>query len=241
MLYTIGRNKDRLSLSQLARDVGLPRTTVVRLLETLHAVGAVKTASRKNEYQLGDKLVALLTGTSWTEQILAIAQPSLQRLAVETGETVYLCLPDGERVLFASQIDSRYKIRMDDSTGWRTPMHPTAAGKLFLAHRSPEAQMTYMGRELERYTELTLTSLEAFHDQFTQILDSGISWTRDEFEIGYIGVAAPIFNEAGDVVGAAALSAPKFRIEDADHEERVGLLVRDTAQQITKRVRNSSR
>ncbi|MEM7345448.1 MAG: IclR family transcriptional regulator [Chloroflexota bacterium] len=236
LLYTIGLNKDRISVSQLARDVDLPRTTVVRLLETLQAVGAVKTAERKDEYQLGDKLLALLNEVPWQTQLRAVAQPCLQTLAEQTGETIYLCLPDGDQVLYATQINSRYKIQVEDATGQRYPMHVTAPGKLFLAHRSPEIQAAYFAQRLERYTEMTILSNEMLETQFIEILQTGHSWTRDEFEIGYVGLAAPIFNQQQELVGAVALGAPKFRIRDATHEAELVQFVSEAAQQISKRL-----
>lgn len=235
LLYTIGSHRSgHLNISQLARDIGLPRTTVVRLLETLQAVGAVKYESQTDEYQLGDKLVTLLRHTSWHKQLVAIAQPCLQKLAAQTGETVYLCLPDGDHTLFASQINSRYTIQMVDWTGTRAPLHLTAAGKLFLAHREKELQARYFEHPLQQYTEFSLTSREALSQQFERIENTGMSWTRDEFEVGFIGVAAPIFDGDGEVIASAALGAPKFRLEDK--EEIIVELVRETADQISQRL-----
>ncbi len=236
LLYIIGENKDHVSISQLARDVGLPRTTVVRLLETLHAVGAVKSMTNQDAYQLGDRLLALLNETTWQDQIVAVAQPYLQKLAELTGETIYLCLPDGDQVLYASQINCRYKIQVGDSAGRRYPMHVTAPGKLFLAHRSSDAQAAYLAQDLERYTPYSLISPKALQPQLVEILENGVSLGHDEFEVGYLGIAAPIFNHQGDVVGAAALGAPKFRIQDATHEAQTAKLVQDTAQQISRQL-----
>lgn len=236
LLYTIGHKKERVTVSQLARDVGLPRTTVVRLLETLQAVGAVKQAELKDEYQLGDRLLALLSETSWSSQISAIAQPCLQKLAEQTGETVYFCLPDGDWCFFAAQINTRYKIRLEDSTGERHPLHITSPGKIFLAHRSSEAQAAYFQHELIKYTAVTLNTIPALQQQFAQILHDGVCWNHDEYEIGYTSVAAPVYNREGDVVASPAVGAPKFRIRDAAHQAELAGLVRETAREISQRL-----
>lgn len=239
LLYTIGRNEGHIHISQLARDVGLPRTTVVRLLETLHTVGAIKSAGNdlgQDEYLIGDQLMSLLSTTSWQDQLSAIAQPILQLLAEKTGETVYFCLPDGDQTLFASQINCRYKIQMSDSTGHRHPMHLTSAGKLFLAYRPVNEQEKYLTRELESYTSFSQISAKVLRRQFRQTLQTKIGWTRDEYEIGYIGVAAPIFNQHGEVVAAPSLGAPKFRIQDETQEEKYAQLVREAAQSISTRI-----
>lgn len=244
LLYTIGSHHGHINISQLARDVGLPRTTVVRLLETLQAVGAVKYDLEADEYQLGDQLLALLNHTPWQDQLIALAQPCLQKLATETGETVYLCLPDGDRTLFATQINSRHTIQMVDWTGTRSPMHVTAAGKLFLAHRAKESgalslskgQARYFEHPLQQYTEFSLTSPEVLSQQFEQIQRTGISWTREEFEIGLVGMAAAIINGDGEVIGAAALEVPKFRLQGK--EEMIAQLVRETANQISQRLQH---
>jgi DNA-binding IclR family transcriptional regulator len=239
LLYAIGRYEGHIKLSQLARDVDLPRTTVVRLLETLHKVGAVKSAGNdlgQGEYLLGEQLLSLLSTTSWQDQLSAIAQPILQKLAERTGETVYFCLPDGDQTLFTSQINCRYKIQMSDSTGHRHPMHLTSAGKLFLAYRSIEEQEKYLTQKLESYTDFSQVSAKVLRQQFKQALQTGIGWTRDEYEIGYIGIAAPIFNQRGELVASPSIGAPKFRIQGKDHEEEYAQMVRETAQIITNRL-----
>lgn len=237
LLYTIGRNDTHVSISQLARDVDLPRSTVVRLLDTLQAVGAVKSINDGDDYQLGENLVNLLSNTPWAQQVVAVAQSTLQELAAQTGETVYLCLPDGDWCYYASQINSRYKIRVEDSSGERHPLHVTAAGKLFLAHRSIEVQQAYIGRELVKYTDYSIVSAESLLQQFANALQTNIMWTRDEYEVGYLGISAPIFNAHGDVIAAPSLGAPNFRIRDAAHEAELEKLVAAAAQQITQRLR----
>ena len=237
LLYAIGRNKTHTNISQLARDVSLPRTTVVRLLETLQGVGAVQSADDSDDYLLGDQLLALLKHTSWTEQIVAVAQPLLQRLAAQTGETIYFCLPDGDWCYFASQINTRYKIRIQDSTGERHPLHITAPGKIFLAHRSAEEQAIYLSRKLLPYTEKSVISAEGLRAQFHAARQTGVCWNHNEYEIGYASVAAPIFNKHGDVVGAPAIGAPIFRIRDTAHEKEFEQLVCDAAQQISHRLK----
>ncbi len=236
LLYAIGRNQSQANISQLARDVDLPRTTVVRLLETLQGVGAVQSAEDSDDYLVGDQLLALLKNTSWTEQIVAVAQPHLQKLATQTGETIYFCLPDGNWCYFASQINTRYKIRIEDSTGERHPLHVTAPGKLFLAHRSAEEQAIYLAQTLQPYTEQTVISAEGLQQQFTKIHQSGISWNHNEYEIGYASVAAPIFNKYGDIVGAPTVGTPIFRIRDAQHEKEIEQLVCEAAQHISRRL-----
>lgn len=236
LLYRIGRNDEHVSISQLARDVDLPRTTVARLLQTLQAVGAVKSVDGGDEYLLGDNLLKLLNNTTWAQQIIAVAQPYLQELAAQTGETVYLCLPDGDWCFYASQINTRYKIRVGDSTGERHPLHVTSAGKIFLAHRDIKAQNAYFKQELEQYTDYTMVSAESLKNQFEVIRQTNISWTRDEYEVGYIGVAAPIYNNQGDIVGAPSIGAPRFRIRNEAHEAELEALVLEAAQKITTRL-----
>ncbi|MEM7334404.1 MAG: IclR family transcriptional regulator [Chloroflexota bacterium] len=236
LLYTIGHNKDQTSISQLARDVNLPRTTVVRLLETLQAVGAVKTAVSKDTYQLGDQLLALLSKASWVDQIVAVAQPSLQKLAEQTGETIYFCLPDGDQCYFAAQINTRYKIRIADSTGERHPLHITSSGKLFLAHRTAEALNAYFNQPLIQYSQATVNHKKGLYTQFKTILESGISWNHDEYEIGWTSVAAPVFNATGDLIASPAIGLPKFRIRNKAHEEELARMVQATAEEIMERL-----
>ncbi len=236
LLYKIGQENDQISISQLARDVNLPRTTVVRLLETLQAVGAVKTAVSNDSYQLGDQLLSLLSKASWTDQIVAIAQPSLQKLAEQTGETIYFCLPDGDQCYFAAQINTRHKIRIANSTGERHPLHVTSSGKLFLAHRSPNDLTTYFNHPLIQYSDATVNSKSGLQKQFKQILKTGVSWNHDEYEVGWTSVAAPVFNSVGDLIASPAVGVPKFRVRNEEHAVELACLVKEAASEIMERL-----
>ena len=163
-------------------------------------------------------------------------QSMLKALAEETGETVYLCLPDGDQVLFASQINSRYRIKLEDSTGQRYPMQVTSAGKLFLSERTTSGLMAYFENDPERYTDETIVTVAEMANEIESIKNSGISWTRDEFEKGYIGIAAPILNEQREMIGAPALGAPSFRVRDAAQEASFAALVKETAEAISRRI-----
>ncbi len=234
LLYTIGQREDQSNISQLARDVGLPRTTVVRLLDTLQAVGAVKTADVTDEYQIGDKLVALLNNTPWKEQLAAVAYPYLQELALTTGETTYLGIPEGNSVFYMTQIDSQYTIQMKDWSGQYTDLHPTAAGKLFLAYRTPEELDRFFEQELATYTEFTLTSPHQLRPELNTIRQTQISWSREEFEFGCINIAAPIFNRGGQITAAVAIGFPRYRMQSPEHQQWLAEQLLHTGQQISQ-------
>jgi len=234
LLYTIGHNEDQSNISQLARDVNLPRTTVVRLLDTLQAVGAVKTDQQTDDYLLGDKLIALLNSSPWVDQIAAITQPYLQDLALTTGETAYLGIPDGNSVYYVTQIDSQYTIQMKDWSGQYTPLHPTAVGKLILAYSPTETRNHFLAAPLERYTDFTLTDPPQLQTDLATIQETGVSWSREEFEVGCINLGAPIFNQNQHLVAAVAIGMPKYRLENRQQEKRLAQLVSQAAQQISQ-------
>ena len=135
VLFSIASADESLSVSQLARDIDLPRTTVIRLLNTMQQLGVIAKNGRSDHYQLGPKMLTLLNHAAGEEQLEVMVQNAMQQLSVETGETIYYCTPTGEdEVLYVSQINARHAIRMEDWTGrtvppswygrWQTPTRP---------------------------------------------------------------------------------------------------------------------
>ncbi|NET70345.1 MAG: hypothetical protein F6K62_04835 [Sphaerospermopsis sp. SIO1G2] len=123
---------------------------------------------------------------------------------------------------------------MKDWSGQYTPLHPTAVGKLILAYSPTETRNHILNAPLERYTDFTLTDPHQLQTELATIQETGISWSREEFEVGCINLGAPIFNQNQHLVAAVAIGMPKYRLENKQQEDRLAQLVSQAAQQITQ-------
>ena len=142
-----------LGVTQVADRVGLPKSTVARLLATLVSEGAVEQVAGGTDYRIGSRLVTLAAGVRPTRGLIALARPQLAHLAGATGEAAGLSIPDGFQVHYIDQEDSPQPVAIRDWTGTRLPMHAVSSGLVFLAAMPPA--------EVERFLADTAGTLHA--------------------------------------------------------------------------------
>jgi DNA-binding IclR family transcriptional regulator len=211
ILMRLGRCPQGMSAAELAREVTLPRPTVIRLLNTMEQSRAVERLADDGRYRLGEGILSLARAVSFSRQLVMVARPFLQELAQQTGETVYLSLPDGTQSHYIEQINSQYHIQPIDWVGSRVPLHLVADGKVFLAHWPEEDLARYLERPLAGYTSQSITSPEALGNHLAVVRQQGYARTQDEFEEGLVAFAAPVFNAGGKVIAAVTTGGPAYR------------------------------
>ena len=144
-----------------------------------------------------------------------IARPALRALMQRTGETVFLgtLSGDGTAVVFIDKVDSDQVIRYTGGVGERRALHATSSGKVLLSFLPPSRREKILrALPLTRYTDRTLTSLPALRAGLDEVRRSGVCFNLDELAVGAAGIAAPIFDRDGQVVGACAIGAPTDRV-----------------------------
>jgi DNA-binding IclR family transcriptional regulator len=205
-----------LGVTGIAERVGLPKSTVARLLDALAAEGAVEQVADGTDYRIGERLVSLAAGVQPTRSLIALARPQLLSLAAATGESTGLSLPDGNLVHYVDHEDSPHPVAIRDWTGTRFPMHTVSAGLVILAHRRPEQIEAYLAGPLERYTDQTVVDPVALRARIARARVDGYAWTRDEVADGISSVAAAVADESGEVVAAVHVHGPSYRFPDPE-------------------------
>lgn len=219
-----------MGIGRLAEQSGLHKSTVSRLIMTLEAAGAVQRVGKQQaKVQIAPQFAQRLILHSQPNNLRAIVRPFLEALSQHFGEASALALPENDQMLFDDQVSPNLAIQVKDWTGSRFPLHTVSPGKLFLAHRSQAEQERYLARPLAAYTENTTTDPHQLRLAFEEIRQAGVSWIFNEFTDGLSGVAAPIFDQDQDVIGALVLFAPSYRFPDSEKIEEINLIMRDYA------------
>jgi len=238
ILQAINNLTDPARAVDIAEQIDLPRTTVIRILGTLEEVGAVvrlnegKNGSR--QYQIGP--AARKLGQSKKGGLKEIARPDLEWLAAETGETAYLCTAAGDQVYYLDQVNSQHYIQLQDWTGKSFAIHTTAAGKIFVAWL-PDAELErYLSLPLKTFTPKTVTDPSQIRAYAKEIRASGFAWTHEQTEAGLIGIAAPILNSDSELVGAVSLGGPAFRFPKPKQEQSLEKLVIEVSRRISAKL-----
>jgi IclR family transcriptional regulator, acetate operon repressor len=223
-------------ISEVARRVDLPTSTVARLLGTLESIGAVTRVGDGVTYQVGPTVAELATATDGSAGVSGASRPFLVELVHRVGETAGLSVPDGNEVLYLDHVDAAMQVQIRDWSGDRLPLHVVSSGLVMLAHRPAADIEDYLGQPLATYTEHTVIDPEALRRRLEAVRRQGFVWTAEEFDLGLTSVAAPVFSPSGAVVGALHCHGPSFRFPPRDAEERIGALVREVSDRLTARL-----
>jgi IclR family acetate operon transcriptional repressor len=227
-------------VTDLAARVGLPKSTVARLLSALVSAGAVEQVPGDTRYRVGSRIVSLAANVLPTGSLVAIARPDLAGLAAAVGEAAGLSVPDGVLVHYIDQVDTPNPVQVRDWTGTRVPMHAVSSGQVLLAQMPPAALERFIARPLDRFTSHTLVDAPALRERLRRILKDGYGWVREEFDEGISSVAAAIADQNGEFVAAVHVHGPSYRFPRAGSEDEIGARVLATAASISARIRHSS-
>lgn len=234
---TVSSHTGGASLTEIAARVELPKSTVSRMLTTLTGLGAVERIDKREGFRIGNELIAIASNVAYPRTLSAIAQPFLQQLSQTSGETATLCVPDGDLAHYVDQVNSSRALQVHNWVGQKLPIHACSDGKLYLAGRSDAEVEHYLQQPLQRFTRSTLTAPTTLRKEIRGIRRKGYAWTNGEFDADIVGVAAPVRDEAGQVVASICLFGPAFRWPTELKARRLIDLVTEIADRISSRMR----
>jgi DNA-binding IclR family transcriptional regulator len=220
-------------VTDLSHRVGLPKSTVARLLGALEAEGAVEQVEAGGEYQLGTGIEDIAGGAQPGRNLVATARPFLIDLTERTGEASGLDTIDDGWVYFLDQVASPSDVQVRDWTGEYGQAHTVPAGIAMLAHAPADEVARYIEQGLDQLTPNTLTNGEELLDRLQQVRSAGYAWGFEEFAEGINSVAAPVFGPSGAVEAAIHVHGPAYRFPDPDRTHDLGLLVAEAAALLT--------
>ena len=222
-------------VTEVANEIGIHKSTAYRLLATLRDRGMVEQDSATEKYRLGFGVVLLARTVTADLDVVRYASPVCESLSEETEETVTLTALEGEDAVVIHQTLSTSSMMNVDWSGWHTPLHTTAAGKVLLAHLPEPRRRAILKRPLESLTEHTIVDPALVREQLHEIRETGYAYTIEELEVGMNAAAAPIRTADGEVVASVGVSGPTFRLPaDSIHEmgERVVKAAEDISQRL---------
>ncbi|MGD2061780.1 MAG: IclR family transcriptional regulator [Acidimicrobiia bacterium] len=221
-------------LSELARRVDLPKSTVARLLATLEEMEAVERGDDGRVYRLGPIVQRLSSAAGGPAQLTAFARPYLDSLTALTGEAAGISIPDGFKVHYVDQTEAEHPVQVRDWTGELIPMHVVPSGLVIMAHWPEQQTSRYLGRELEKMTPNTVTDPETIRARLDRIREDGYVWVYEEFVEGINSVAAPVLEENGLITAAIHVHGPSYRFPPPGEDERIGKALADSSQRLSE-------
>lgn len=216
ILRTLQDNPDGLSFADIAKVLGLPRSTVQRIVESLAGAGLIITATSSNVVRLGPALIPL--GEAARLPIAELARHILDALAYATEESVGLLTLDNDCVVVADFILATHRLISALDVGTTLPLHCSASGKAILSSMD-NTKLAHMRTRIKllKYTNQTITSWASLSKELESIRTSRLSFDREEHTLGVCSVAIALHTSNGDLA-ALVVSAPKSRFLHAQDE-----------------------
>jgi IclR family acetate operon transcriptional repressor len=216
LLEALARSTGGVPLSELAAGARLNISTCHHLLATLIKWGYVAKAPGRR-YALGAR--GLHLGQAFLKQVdlPRRAQPHLERISEQTGETVHLAVLQGDAIITLLKREGRHAVRVDTGAlGGSDAIHATATGKAMLAWL-PEGEIRRILalKGMPLLTPNTITDADRLIEELRLVRRNGHALDREEFQPGVICVGAAIRDHLGAVVGAISASAPTLRATEA--------------------------
>lgn len=225
-----------LGVSELARRLGLGKSTVHRLLSTLAEGSLIERNPRTGRYRLGLKVYELGTVVSSRLNLHEAVAMHIDGLRDLTGETVHVGILDGREVVYVERRESPHTLRLFGEVGHRNLAHCTSTGKVLLASLEDEALDEVLeSASLEAKTPHTLTSPGEVRREMESVRERGFAVNMNEAEMGVASIAAPIRDSTGNVIAAISVAGPTLRFQE-DALGRLTSSVVQTAKEISSRL-----
>jgi len=195
----------RLTLAQIVRRTGLPRSSAHRMLERLVQLRWLRRSGR--DYELGMRLVELGSLAVHQDRLHKAAIPMLHELHAATGLVVHLAVLEGPDVVYMEKVGNRMTAAIPTRVGGRQPAHCAAVGKAMLAFAAEPDIRAIDSVPLPRRTKYSISTPAQLRTELLKVRSHGIAFDREESVPGFGCVAAPI-GDPGEAVAAVSVCGP---------------------------------
>jgi len=222
-IVEVVRRADGATLTEVAQEIDLARSTVHDYLQTL--LGMEYLVKEGDEYHVSLKFLDLghhskLSRTAWRQ-----VRPALEEIGDETGEHVWFVVEEYGTAVYVDSYSGSRVLSMFNAPGTREHLHCIAAGKAILAHLPTERVDQIVDRHgLPAHTERTITDRDGLHEELEQVRADEVAFCDGEWRDEIRAVASPVVR-GDDVIGAVTFGAPRRRLSETDFYEDLPKLV----------------
>jgi IclR family transcriptional regulator, acetate operon repressor len=220
ILLALGDGAGDATLTQLARHLGIHKSTAHNILETLARHRFVTRDAATRRYRLGPTLAALGQAAAVGPDLVALARPHLIRLQRLSGETVTLHARDGAGSVILASEESPHELKVGARPGHRLPATAGAVAKVLLAFGSQTPQLP---EQLPAFTPRTIVSRARYLQELRRVRLAGVAYDEMEYLPGVRAVSAPLFSGKGaasEAIAALSIVGVAVRTSPADLRRR---------------------
>lgn len=218
IIECLSKNQKSMGPSEISALTGLHKSTVYRLLNSMHERGYIEKSAEDGKYRIGVKLIEVVSNHIDNLELHTEARPYLNELRTELNLTVHLGILDKHEVIYIEKIDTFPNLRLYSQIGFRVPAYCSSLGKCLLSRMAgSELEEIMNDCSFERFTENTITDIESLKMHLRDVRNRGWAVDDEEHFVGRRCIAAPIFDYRCDIIAAvsasgssAALSKDRF-------------------------------
>jgi DNA-binding IclR family transcriptional regulator len=203
-----------LGVTELARRLGIAKSTTHRIVTTLLAKGYVQQVPETRNYKLGLRLHELGELVASRNPLRDHALPLLEALRAQTGETVHLAVPEGPQMFYVERLESYHGLRFSSRVARVRPIHLTSSGKAVAAF-NPAVADAAIGVGFTPKTPRSIRTREQFLRCLAETRQRGYAYSIGEDEPGLASVAAPVLDRTGVARAAISVAGPVTRVSEA--------------------------
>jgi DNA-binding IclR family transcriptional regulator len=224
VLEYVAEKGHEVTLSEIASELKLPKTTAFRYLQTLSAASFLRHDARRDRYGVGLRFRALAKADKSFQRLRNLVYPEMVELGQAFNETINLGILAEGYVVYIDMIEANRALRMQARIGDRHPVHSTSLGKAMLAFLPEAERQTLLGEPLDAMTIKTVVEPAALRRQLAEIRKRGYAVEMGENEDGSMCIGVPILDEAGYPLAAVSLAAPERRMARDVKEKAIAAL-----------------
>lgn len=219
-----------LGVTEIAKRIGLHRSSVSRILSALEVAGFVEREPSTGRFRLGPGLIALTGRMLSSLSIIDVAKPVLSDLANATGETASLSILNNDAVLVVDQIVGLGPIHI--TVPGSSPTHCTASGRVLLAFSEASVVDQILAKGLKAETTKTITREADLRRILSEVRRAGVAVVRGEFVEQLAGIASVILDHRGAPVASISVASPVFSLS-TEKTEALAAQVQQAAERIS--------
>ncbi|MDM5155376.1 IclR family transcriptional regulator [Bacillus sp. DX1.1] len=204
-----------LTLMEMVKLTGMPKTSVYRLIGSLEEMGFLQ-KTINGTYKLG--LVFLRFGQLVSDRLSLrnIAKPYMETLRADIGQAVNLIIQDGSEAIYIEKVDGAQPVRVYTAIGRRAPLYAGACPRILLTYFSKEEQEKYIEEvQLIQFAKGTILDKNQLRNMLQKAKSDGYTMSYSELENHTAAVAAPVFANNGKVIAGISISGLEIEYNEA--------------------------
>lgn len=221
--------KSEWGVTELANEIGTNKSNVFRFLSQMQTIGILDKNEQTEKYRLGLKLFELGNRVQLRTALVEKTHPALVSVATSIKETVHIAVLKNYQAFYIDKVESPQGLKISSHIGSYNPAYATALGKILLAFQTADEQRKSLDfifdeKKVQNFTPNTISNKAQMQIELANIKQQQYAIDREEFEIGLICVAIPIFNQNQEVVASLSAAGPANRFQEAEVKNYVATL-----------------